>query len=102
MMPASSREARKARMAAAAARRAEPEAKPAGRTAIRSKPVRITVDLSPSAHRELSAWTTAAAAELDVPRLPMADAIRAMVKATTLDKGVSAMVTDLIRREHER
>jgi hypothetical protein len=47
------RERRKAQMAAAAARRAEPDASPAGRTAIRSKPVRITLDLSPELYRQL-------------------------------------------------
>jgi len=41
------REQQKARMAAAAGRRAAPDAGRAGRTAIRSKPVRITLDLSP-------------------------------------------------------
>ncbi|HUK73552.1 MAG TPA: hypothetical protein VLW50_33210, partial [Streptosporangiaceae bacterium] len=40
-------EQRRAQMAAAAARRLEPDARPAGRTAIRSKPVRITLDPSP-------------------------------------------------------
>lgn len=39
------RERRKAQMAAAATRRTEPDAGPAGKTAIRSKPVRITLDL---------------------------------------------------------
>lgn len=101
-MPANSREARKARMTAAAGRRTEPEAKPAGRTAIRSKPVRITVDLSPAAYRQLTDWSAEAAKELDIPRLSIADAVRAMVRATAADKGVSAMVTDLIRREQER
>jgi hypothetical protein len=76
----SQREQRKAQMAAAAARRAEPNAHPAGRTAIRSKPVRITLDLSPELYRQLIAWADSAAVTLDVPRVPLAEAVRAMIR----------------------
>ena len=67
-------------MAAAAARRAEPDASPAGRTAIRSKPVRITLDLSPELYRQLTRWADTAAIELDVPRVALVDAVRAMIR----------------------
>ena len=67
-------------MAAAAGRRAQPNARPAGRTAIRSKPVRITLDLSPELYRQLTAWTDSAAVTLDVPRVSLADAVRAMIR----------------------
>jgi hypothetical protein len=67
-------------MAAAAARRSEPAARPAGRTAIRSKPVRITLDLSPELYRELTRWADSAAVALDVPRIALADAMRAMIR----------------------
>ena len=76
------RELRKAQMAAAAARRAEPDARPAGRTAIRSKPVRITLDLSPELYRELTGWADEAAIALGVPRVSLADAVRAMIRVT--------------------
>jgi hypothetical protein len=76
----SQREQRKAQMAAAAARRAEPNARPAGRTAIRSKPVRITLDLSPELYRQLIAWADSAAVTLDVPRVSLAEAVRAMIR----------------------
>jgi hypothetical protein len=79
----SQREKSKARMAAAAARRTEPGARPAGRTAIRSKPVRITLDLNPELHRELTMWAESAAIALDVPRVSLADAVRAMIRVTT-------------------
>jgi hypothetical protein len=76
------RELRKAQMAAAAARRAEPDARPAGKTAIRSKPVRITLDLSPELYRELTGWADEAAIALGVPRVSLADAVRAMIRVT--------------------
>jgi hypothetical protein len=77
------REQRKAQMAAAATRRTEPGAPPAGQTAIRSKPVRITLDLNPELYRQLTQWADAAAIELNVPRVALADAMRAMIRVTT-------------------
>src|SRR5215472_8326770 len=90
------REQRKAQMVAAAARRAEPDALPAGRTAIRSKPVRITLDLSPELYRQLTQLADSAAVALDVPRVALADAMRAMIRVTaeSPDK-----VLELLRRE---
>jgi hypothetical protein len=73
-------ERRKAQMTAAATRRTEPGAHLAGRTAIRSKPVRITLDLSPELYRQLTRWAHSAAIELDVPRIALADAVRAMIR----------------------
>lgn len=93
------REQRKAQMAAAAGRRAEPGAHPAGRTAIRTKPVRITLDLSPELYRQLTQWTDSAAVELDVPRVALADAMRAMIRVTTENP---AEVLDLLRRDRDR
>jgi hypothetical protein len=92
------REQRKAQMAAAAARRAERAAAPAGRTAIRSKPVRITVDLSPELYRQLTQWADSAAVELDVPRVALVDAVRAMIRVTTENPG---QVLDRLRRDRE-
>ena len=92
------REQQKANMAAAAGRRAQPDARPAGRTAIRSKPVRITLDLSPELYRQLTEWTAAAAIDLDVPRVALADAVRAMIRVTaeSPDK-----VLEQLRRQRE-
>ena len=95
----SEREQRKAQMAAAAARRTEPDAKPAGRTAIRSKPVRITLDLSPELYRQLTRWADEAAVELDVPRVALADAVRAMIRIAADDPGP---VLDQLRRDREK
>ena len=92
------REQRKAQMAAAAARRTGPDAPPAGRTAIRSKPVRITLDLSPELYRQLTQWTDSAAVALDVPRVSLADAVRAMIRVTAENPGE---VLDRLRRDRE-
>ena len=93
------REQRRAQMAAAAARRTEPGAPPAGRTAIRSKPVRITLDLSPELYRQLTQWADSAAIALDVPRVALADAMRAMIRVTTENPD---QVIERLRRERER
>jgi hypothetical protein len=85
------RELRKAQMAAAAGRRAEPDAGPAGRTAIRSKPVRIT--------RELTGWADQAAIALGVPRVSLADAVRAMIRVTADDPD---QVLDRLRRDRDK
>ena len=92
------REHRKAQMAAAAARRSTPDARPSGRTAIRSKPVRITLDLSPELYRQLTQWADSAAVTLDVPRVALADAMRAMIRVTTENPD---QVLDRLRRDRE-
>ena len=93
------REQRRAQMAAAAARRTEPDASPPGRTAIRSKPVRITLDLSPELYRQLTRWADSAAITLDVPRVALADAVRAMIRVTLDDPD---QVLERLRRDRER
>ena len=93
------REQRKAQMAAAAARRAEPGARPAGRTAVRTKPVRITLDLSPELYRELTGWADSAAITLGVPRVSLADAVRAMIRVTAENP---QDVLEQVRRDRER
>lgn len=93
------REQRKAQMAAAAARRGEPGARPPGRTAIRSKPVRVTLDLSPELYRQLTRWVGSAAIAIDVPRVALADAVRAMIRVTLEDPDE---VLDRLRRDRDR
>lgn len=93
------RDQRRAQMAAAAARRSRPGAQPAGQTAIRSKPVRITLDLSPELYRQLTQWAGTAAIALDVPRVALADAMRAMIRVTTENPGE---VLDQLRRDRDQ
>jgi hypothetical protein len=92
-------ERRKAQMAAAAARRTEPDARPAGQTAVRSKPVRVTLDLSPELHRQLTQWAHSAAVELDVPRVALADMVRAMIRVTMESPDE---VMEQLRRDREQ
>jgi hypothetical protein len=99
MSPQRERELRKAQMAAAAARRAEPDAGPAGRTAIRSKPIRITLDLSPELYRELTVWADSAAIELGVPRISLAAAVRAMIRVT---RDQPDPVLDRLRQDRDK
>jgi len=93
------REQRKAQMTAAAARRTEQGARPPGRTAIRSKPVRITLDLSPELYRQLTQWAASAAIALDVPRVALADAVRAMIRVTAENPDKAL---ELLRRDREQ
>ena len=92
-------ERRKAQMTAAATRRTEPGAAPAGRTAIRSKPVRVTLDLSPELYRQLARWADTAAVELDVPRVALADMVRAMIRVTMESPDE---VMEQLRRDREQ
>jgi len=85
-------------MAAAALSRTEPGSRVAGRTAIRSRPVRITLDLSPELYRQLTQWTQSAAIELDVPRVALADAMRAMIRVSTESPD---QVIEQLRRDRE-
>jgi hypothetical protein len=60
--------------------------------------VRITLDLSPELYRQLTEWTQSAAIELDVPRVALADAVRAMIKVTA---DSPEEVIERLRRDRE-
>ena len=92
-----SKDALKARMARGAANRAE-GGRPELTTATRSAPVRVTLNIPPALYRELSRWAEAAAADLDVPRVGIQDAARAMIAVTVGDKGITAEVREHIRQ----
>lgn len=80
----------------AARRRVEPDAAPAGETALRSKPVRITVDLAPELYRRLTRWTTEVAEEIDAAKVTTADIVRAYIRACE-DPEVRARVVAELR-----
>jgi hypothetical protein len=89
------RDARRAARRKAAHRRIEPDAPPAGETALRSKPVRITIDLTPELYRRLTRWTQAAAEEIDAAKLPLAEVVRAMVRAAELPEVREQILSEL-------
>jgi hypothetical protein len=87
------------RMAATATSRKD-EAKLTGRTAIRTKPIRVTLDLKQADYDALNRWIACAGVELGQPisRLTLARSLRAMIHATTTDDMVGDVVLDLLRR----
>src|SRR5439155_19245206 len=92
-------ERRQGQMTAAATSRQGPRARPAGKTAIPSKPVRITLDLSPELYRQLTRWAPSAAIELDVAGVALADAVRAMIRVSTESPD---KVIERLRRDREQ
>ena len=67
----------------------------------RTKPVRITLDLSPADYQALNRWLSSAGVAADIPisRLSLARGLRAMIHATVKDPVVNDVVLDLLRRE---
>jgi hypothetical protein len=57
------------------------------KTAVRTKPARITLNLPPELYRQLVRWTDSAAETIDVPRGGDQDALRAMIRVITADQG---------------
>ncbi len=91
-----------ARMTAAAESRTAPDAPPAGTTAIRTDPYRITLDLIPADYAALNRWLLSAAEKVnpeDPRRLSLASALRAMIHVTTTDSMVEDVVVDQLRHE---
>lgn len=90
---------RKARMAAAAVR-TTPNAPPAGSTAIRTKPYRITLDLAPDDYAALNQWLAMAAMTADPSdprRVSLARALRAAIHVMTRNSTVSKLILDELR-----
>jgi hypothetical protein len=100
MMATSESERRREARRRAAHRRTEPDAAPAGETAIRSKPVRITVDLAPELYRRFTAWSLQAATELDMPKVTHAEVIRAFIRAAD-DPDIARRIIAELRKGKE-
>nr|WP_192963557.1 hypothetical protein [Nonomuraea gerenzanensis] len=81
-MAPSEKDARREARRRAAHRRVEPDAAPAGETAIRSDPIRVTADLTPELYRHLGRHASRAAEEMDLPRVPSVDLVRAWIRVS--------------------
>jgi hypothetical protein len=72
---------REERMARAAEGRNRGEGPPVRRASqVRTKPVRMTVDMPPALHRKLKQWTGYAAGQLDVADVAAAEVVRILVE----------------------
>jgi hypothetical protein len=64
----------------------------------RTRPVRVTVELSPMEHKALRQWCAATAADLDLPVVAGAEVFRALLSLMRADPGMAEQV----RAELER
>jgi hypothetical protein len=91
--------ARKSSIGGALDARAD-EDKTSAHTDAAGRRIRVTVELERDSYRDLAQWTAAAVAEgLDVPRLPLAVAIRAMIRVTLTDRDTAAKVRELLLQQ---
>lgn len=80
----------------------EPAPRPErGRTAVRSKPLRTTVDLSPADHRRLRRIADRLAEDLDVPEVPRRTVWLALLAELDTDEALYERVRDRIRAASE-
>jgi hypothetical protein len=73
-------------------------AEPASVRAPRTRPVRVTVELSPMEHKALRQWCAVTAAELDLPVVAGAEVFRALLSLMRNDPATA----DQVRAELER
>lgn len=77
----------------AALNRNEPGTPPAGATAVRTRPVRITVDLAPSLHGAVKNWVRGTAAGLGRD-VALAEVIRVLLTQLDADPELARQVRD--------
>lgn len=65
----------------------------------RSRPVRLTLDLAPVQHRELTRWCADAAYELGLSKVPATSVIRLLIGQLASDPKLAARIQALIPGE---
>lgn len=85
------------RTSAGAGDSAAPESAKASQAPIRTKPIRVTVDLLPNVYKELDDFGRAAAAELGVARVPHVQVVRALIQRLEQDEALRAATIQAIR-----
>ncbi|WP_037078177.1 hypothetical protein [Pseudonocardia spinosispora] len=99
-MSATSKRSELAARAATVAAGPPADQEPAQETtrAPRTRPVRVTVELSPMEHKALRQWCAHTAADLDLPVVAGAEVFRALLSLMREDEGMA----DQVRAELER
>ena len=83
-----------------AADRSAPTPKaPGGSKAPRTKPVRVTLDLPPTLHRELKRFCAQSALDLDLNDVPLAQVLRAMGRTVLEDEDIAASVLERLMED---
>src|SRR3954447_12736248 len=68
----------------------------------RSRPVRITLDLAPVMHCELTNWCADAAEQLGAPQVPAVAVVQALLRELTTDAEMTARVLARLPQELDR
>jgi hypothetical protein len=76
-----------------------PDAPAAPPVAPRSHPVRLTLDLAPVQHRELTRWCADAAYELGLSKVPATSVLRLLVGQLANDPELAARIQALLPGE---
>jgi len=82
-------------------RRAQRGQRPAAMPPVgpRSRPARLTLDLAPVQHRELTRWCADTAYELGLTKVPATSVLRLLVGQLTSDPELAARIRALIPAE---
>ncbi len=76
-----------------------PDAPAAPPAAPRSRPARLTLDLTPVQHRALTVWCSDTAYELGLTKVPATSVLRLLVGQLTSDPELAARIRALIPAE---
>jgi hypothetical protein len=78
---------------------AEPVPSPVAAPAVRAKPVRMTLDLSPDLHMRFTRWCGETAPEPSRANLPGVEVMRQLLGRLLVDKDLQRWVIEDLRRD---